>query len=66
MFEATAREYFQGASHHFLVPATDATAETVQLVCSMELLAIFSMFEVGSKLKVSFGASLNLPRVFEQ
>ena len=48
MFEAKAREYFQGACRHFLVPATEVP-DAVQLVFSMELLAISSMSEVGSE-----------------
>ena len=52
IFEAKAREYFQGACHHFLVPATEVP-ETVQLVFSMELLAISSMSEVRSEYKIT-------------
>ena len=59
MFEAKAREYFQGACHHFLVPATEVP-EKVQLVFSMELLTISSMSQVRSEHKVCFGASLRL------
>ena len=42
--------------HHFLVQATKVL-ETVQLVFSMELLTISSMFEVSSDHKVNFQAS---------
>ena len=48
-----AKEYFSGACHNFLVPATEVL-ETVQLVVSMELLAISSMSEVRSEHKVCF------------
>ena len=50
MFEVKAREYFQGASDHFPVPAIEVP-ETVRLVLSMELLAIHSISEVGVKTK---------------
>ena len=53
MFEAKAREYFQGVCHHFLVPATEVP-ETGQLVFRMELLKIS---EVRREHKVCFGAS---------
>ena len=63
MFEAKAREYFQGACHRFLVPATEVP-EAGQLVISMELLAISSMSEVRSVYKVCCRASLRLPEGF--
>ena len=50
------KEYFKGASHHFLVSATDVP-EIVQLVFNMEFLAISSMSEVRSEHNVYFGAS---------
>ena len=46
IFKAKARECFQGACDHLLVPATEVP-ETVHLVFTMELLAISSMSEVG-------------------
>ena len=49
MFEAN-------ACRHFLVSATEVP-ETVQLVFSMELLAMSSMSEVRSEHNVCFGAS---------
>ena len=63
MFEAKAREYFQGACDHFLLPATEVL-ETLRLVFSMELLAISSISVVGSDHKDSFGASLKLTNIF--
>ena len=56
-------EYFKDARHHFLVSATEVP-EIVQLVFNMELLAIYSMSEVGSEHKVCFGAFLRLTKVF--
>ena len=56
MLEAKAREYFQVACDHFHVPATEVPV-TVRLVFSFEILAIFSMYAVGSVHKVCFGAS---------
>ena len=47
LFEAIARENFQGAYDHFLVPATKVP-ETVRLIFSIELLTIHNLFEVGS------------------
>ena len=66
MFESKAREYFKGACHHFLLPATEVL-ETVQLVFSMELLAISSMSEseVSSEPKVLVLPE-DLQRVCEQ
>ena len=56
MIEAKAIEYFQGACYHILVPATEVQ-ETIWLVSSIDLLAIYRMSEVGSEYKVWFGAS---------
>ena len=39
--------------------------EIVQLVLNMELLAISSMYEVGSEHKISFGAFLRHKKGFE-
>ena len=53
IFVANAREYFLAASHHFPVPSTEVP-ERVQLVWSMELLAITSILEVRGQYKNSF------------
>ena len=58
-----AREYFQDAFHHFLVPDTDVP-ETKQLVFSMKLLAISSMSKVRSEQEGGFGASVTLTKRF--
>ena len=63
MFEAKARDYLQGAFHHFLVLGTDVP-EAVQLVFSIELLTISSMSEVRSEHKVLGGLPKELQRVF--
>ena len=63
MFEANASKYFQGACHHFRVPATEVP-ETLQPVLSMELFAISSMSEVRSEPKDCLGASLRLTMGF--
>ena len=52
MFEAIAREYFQGACDHFLVPAT-AAPETVRLIFGMYL-TIYSL-ELGVNTKMVLG-----------
>ena len=64
-FEAKVREYFQGACHHFLVPATEVP-ETVPRVLRMELLAISSMSELRSDHKICCGLPEDLQRVVEQ
>ena len=63
MIEAKVREYFEGACHHFLVPATEVP-ETVQLVFSMELLAIYSPSEARSEHKFFFGLPEDYQSVF--
>ena len=60
-----AREYFQDAFHHFLVPDTDVP-ETKQLVFSMKLLAISSMSKVRSEQERGFGASVTLTKKKEK
>ena len=48
-----AKEYFNGALHHFLMSAAKAL-EILQLVCNMELLVISKMSEFGSQHKACF------------
>ena len=64
IFEAKDIEYFQGACHHFLVPATEVP-KMVQVVFSMELLVI-SCLKLGLNTKFVLELPADLQRVFEQ